>query len=334
MDIMILDKPFRPIPGFDGYHISKDADVYSPFSRKILTPQKGTNGYLEYSLKRNGFFQRVGQHRLMGLTYLDKIDTPEKLVINHKNGRKHQNRVDNLEWATYKQNQEHAGRMGLTEKCKPISSVSWPSLHVTHYPSYVECARVLGLTRDMVSWRAKTEGRVLFPEGNLYVDTSKLEGFLCKIREDSFVPEDSGSSKAVMMKNVLTNEEMCFSKISDLASYLKMSPSTLTAWFKIPGQPLFPGFIQIKYCADPSTWRPVGDVYLEIARSRLGTRPVVVLKPDGSRDIHMSAVDCAKAVGINPTALSYRLQSRGNVVFSDKNRYVYYDEMCNGPVNP
>ena len=63
-----------------------------------------SNGYRKVS---NG----VGIHRLVALAF---IPNPEnKRCINHKNGIKHDNRSQNIEWATHSENTLHAIRTGL-----------------------------------------------------------------------------------------------------------------------------------------------------------------------------------------------------------------------------
>lgn len=54
-------------------------------------------------------------HRLVAEAFIDHADA--LLVVNHKNGDKHDNRVENLEWITQKENLRHAFETGL----KPIT---------------------------------------------------------------------------------------------------------------------------------------------------------------------------------------------------------------------
>lgn len=63
-------------------------------------------GYYSISLWKNGIQHTWTVHRLVAEAF---IENPDKLpCINHKNGRKLDNRVNNLEWCTYKENNNHA----------------------------------------------------------------------------------------------------------------------------------------------------------------------------------------------------------------------------------
>lgn len=112
------------IKGYKGiYCIDKKGQVYS-MKRQIkfnlghgqvggyyLKPILGQNGYLTVTLNSAGHKNKVNIHRLLGEHFI-KGCRPG-YIINHKNGIKTDNRLQNLEWTTYANNSRHAFRHKL-----------------------------------------------------------------------------------------------------------------------------------------------------------------------------------------------------------------------------
>ena len=97
------------IEGFKGaYRINKDGVVSS--LRKQLKPS-GSAHYIGFSLRKNGKSVFKHLHRLMAETF---IPNPEnKPQVNHIDGDKKNNSLENLEWATSSENIKHAYDLGI-----------------------------------------------------------------------------------------------------------------------------------------------------------------------------------------------------------------------------
>ena len=108
---------FRPIPGYeDLYLISPEGEIFSKYRKKTLIPHIHEKGYLDISLNKDGKANHFRIHRLVAMTF---IPNPDNLpCINHKNGIKTDNRVENLEWCSYSDNMKHAWDSGLCEKTR------------------------------------------------------------------------------------------------------------------------------------------------------------------------------------------------------------------------
>ncbi|WP_224961804.1 HNH endonuclease [Geomonas subterranea] len=106
----------KEIPGFEGlYAITRDGVVYSlprKYSPKLLVMKEvGTyHGYVRVVLSGPDRTKLYYVHRLVAETYIP--NTQNKPMINHKNGIKTDNRVDNLEWVTCLENHTHAFENG------------------------------------------------------------------------------------------------------------------------------------------------------------------------------------------------------------------------------
>lgn len=117
-----MDSRWRPIPmGWgDLYEVSDVGEVRTLTSRRgspagrLLTPKRGTRGYLHVDLARDGRKARYGIHRLVAEAFLGPAPSAQHHP-NHLNGRKDDNRVANLAWATPGENNSHALALGLRD---------------------------------------------------------------------------------------------------------------------------------------------------------------------------------------------------------------------------
>lgn len=102
------------IPGYENrYSITKFGYVYSHIYKRFLKHGKQKNGYLTATLTNTeGKVKRCLVHRLVMLTYVG----PSDLHVNHKDGKKQNNSLDNLEYCSIKENIQHSIKLGLTKQ--------------------------------------------------------------------------------------------------------------------------------------------------------------------------------------------------------------------------
>jgi hypothetical protein len=103
----------------DGYTIYRDGTVTSSKSgmERPLSAHIARTGYPSVGLKRNGRTVVYTVHRLLALCFLPN---PEgKPQVNHIDGDKQNNSLDNLEWCTDADNKRHAYFVGLMPRSTP-----------------------------------------------------------------------------------------------------------------------------------------------------------------------------------------------------------------------
>lgn len=79
-----------------------------------LKPATDKDGYFRITLSNNNKRKSYYVHRLVAKTYLK--DYNDKLQVNHKNGIKTDNRIENLEMCTLQENIKHSIKTGLKPK--------------------------------------------------------------------------------------------------------------------------------------------------------------------------------------------------------------------------
>lgn len=110
-----------------GYFINVDGEIYSEYSKKILTP--GKNSYSIVGLKNiEGQYKNFSVHRLMAYAYLNLDINDKNVQVDHINRNRYDNRLSNLRLVSCHENMLHrANRLGvdteshkLCAKCKSL----------------------------------------------------------------------------------------------------------------------------------------------------------------------------------------------------------------------
>ena len=109
---------WRDVEGYEGkYQVSNWGNVRSlnynnmGFANNLKPNDKITGGYLCVYLRKNNKTKQYKIHRLVAETFIPNFEN--KLCVNHIDGNKLNNNVDNLEWCTSSENNKHAYRCGL-----------------------------------------------------------------------------------------------------------------------------------------------------------------------------------------------------------------------------
>ena len=106
------EEKFKPIIGYEGlYEVDNLGSIKNTKTNRILKPITNKIGYNVVNLRKNNKTINHKIHRLISIAFIPNLKN--KPQVNHINGIKTDNRIENLEWATAKENSNHAQRTGL-----------------------------------------------------------------------------------------------------------------------------------------------------------------------------------------------------------------------------
>lgn len=101
----------------DRYFINKKGELFTDFGEKRMK-ESLKNGYVKNCLVlKNGKQRSYFRHRLMMICFSFREDY-NNLQVNHIDGNKQNNNLDNLEWCTNQENRIHAVKIGLAASLK------------------------------------------------------------------------------------------------------------------------------------------------------------------------------------------------------------------------
>lgn len=148
------------------YYITEDGRCFNTNTGKYLKGQYNCkNGYLSFNITLNdGSKKRIYAHRAVAEAYLP-APNEHQTQINHIDGNKKNNCVDNLEWVTPKENTLHSIELEL-KKQKHVFCFNKNKELVAEYKSISEAARAVDISMSIIQQELHKEVKTL--SGNFY----------------------------------------------------------------------------------------------------------------------------------------------------------------------
>lgn len=158
-----MEKIWKDVIGYEGfYEVSSIGNIRSVgrtvtridgvqyFKKsKLMSPCLSSCNYLTVTLTDSASQKSVLVHRIVAMAFVDGFD--ETLFVNHKDGNKLNNSVENLEWVTRKENVSHACKLGLIPKdadrkdSKKIIQCDKKGNFIKEFDSLKQVQRTLGI---------------------------------------------------------------------------------------------------------------------------------------------------------------------------------------------
>lgn len=137
---------WRKVPNWEEYEVDEIGRVRNAPTRNIITGDVNSAGYQRVCFYHNNKKQRFFRHRLVAELFIDNpYNLPE---VNHKDGNKLNNSVENLEWCDRTHNEHEAHRL-LIKEYKPYI-VCFTNGNIKEYEFAIDLADEIGVTKRTV----------------------------------------------------------------------------------------------------------------------------------------------------------------------------------------
>jgi len=201
-------------------------DIWASTTGKIkynnnkVTYGHGSGGYLKASFNKKCFFV----HRIVAQTFIVNPDNKE--YINHKDGNRTNNNIDNLEWVTPKENAVHAINTGLSSVTKKIIQFDLNMNKINEFMSINEAAKILNIERTNISSVCK--GKSLTAGGFTFLFKTEYD----QNKEYIFV-EFNNNKKSVVQLDYITNDIIeTYNSLTSAALVLNIQVSHISSCCK------------------------------------------------------------------------------------------------------
>lgn len=170
----MINKIWKDIKGYEGLYQISNLGIIKSLNRAvnsrldnegnpIMNIRKGrflkqtinNQGYYRIILYKSSISKSYFIHKLLGIHFIDNPDNKD--VVNHIDGNPSNNKLSNLEWATYSEDKQHAVNTGLIHSggnnynAKSINQYTLNGIFIKTWESMMDIKRDLGIDNRYVS---------------------------------------------------------------------------------------------------------------------------------------------------------------------------------------
>jgi len=306
---------FYFIPNYIKYAINIDGDIVNVTNGKfkVWTVQQGQKeknikgGYrVTGGVNDKGKYGGISRHRALALIFIPCPGNPKDYVVNHKNGIPGDDWLDNLEWMSRAENNQHAIDNGLCpNSTTPVLCKDLNTDKITRYISVAECSRDIGIIDATIRNRLnrKSGRRPIDELAFKYDDESE---WLEYSNEISIPPK----AISVCARNIFSGEIIIADSICNLSKATGISPAGIR---KSLGRIIATNGFNVAEFTTGLTWPNHTDRHLEIYTKYTISPPsgVVVNNIDTDEEIFFTgSVEAAKYFNISPSQLRTRIRNK------------------------
>lgn len=287
---------FVEIPGYTNYLISKDGRIFSKKYHLLMETTINKYGYVAISLiSDNGERNTKLIHHLLLATFRpeeyaritrleDIAGCNVRYVVNHKDGNKQNNDLDNLEVVSQSENGYHAVKNNLITTTKKVM-IKFHNENglIRNFDSMIEASKYMGYHETTVGQRLDTENyaKIMWPDDTQvkYLEDPDFE------KPTIYVKKGGGIVHPIVVIDYKTNQ-FVEKTYRSLTEYFKASGITLTTLKKVldrTNQPILSNLQRIKRIDDLSEWKTPDrfDPIYELATT-WSSKTYVLLNKDGN----------------------------------------------------
>lgn len=144
-----INKQWVDIKGYEGlYQISSEGEVLNVPRQKIKKPRLDKDGYFLIDFSKNNQAATFRLNRLVAKHFLDCPINIDKLTVDHIDGNKQNNNVDNLQWLTLQENNFKRDLSNIQTKIVQVDKKTGEILQ--HFNSIREAARAVNTPHNNI----------------------------------------------------------------------------------------------------------------------------------------------------------------------------------------
>lgn len=218
---------WKIITEFPEYQISSTGRIKypirkgkKPYKKRIAYGGKSGDGYKVFEFRNNEYKRKIALHRIIAITFIDNPNGYK--IVNHKDGNKTNNSIENLEWCSRSQNTQHAYDNNLISGKREIYQLDKNNKIIKKWNTIKEAHQTLKLSRTSInavlSGRNKTAGGFFWcykenydsnKKNHTLYDTNKKKVVQVDMKTNNIIKVWNNISEAA---NYISNENNCSEK--------------------------------------------------------------------------------------------------------------------------